>query len=70
MRGFLLLLKKKSLKNEKKNADVMKEVQGKSKEHHIASAFEFHRGWKPVKSLLFRDVRQSKESQCLLGGGG
>lgn len=54
----------------KKNADVMKEVQGKSKEHHIASAFEFHRGWKPVKSLLFRDVRQSKESQCLLGGGG
>lgn len=49
---------------------VMKEVQGKPKEHHISSAFEFYRGKKHVKSLLLRDGNYSKEIQCFLGGGG
>ena len=56
MRDFLILLKK-SFRSEKKNADVMKEVRGKPKKYHVAIAFEFRRGRKSIKSLLFRDVR-------------
>lgn len=48
---------KKIIKEWKKNADVIKEVQGKPKKYHVASVFEFHRGRKSVKSLLFRDMR-------------
>lgn len=32
----------------------MKAAQGKPKEYHIASAFEFHGGREHVESLLFR----------------
>lgn len=39
----------------------MKAVQGKPKEYHIASIFEFHGGRKHVESLLFRGWIQSKK---------
>lgn len=34
-----------------------------TKEYHIASALEFHRGGRHIQSVLFRDGRQRKNKQ-------